>query len=326
MSGLSVIIPTHHRLESIRRLIHSISLQKIDFNLVEVIIISNFKDRALEDYILHHQFPFKILLDTTHQQGVNIARNRGVTHAVYDLLLFLDDDVEMDSRDYLQHILLLDWSTGVAAIGGQYVLNSQASVIDQVYHQIAMGWFMDQDFSQNKVLLLGGNTVYNYYLLGKELQFDESIVFGGAETELNLRLLSKGYQLSYHPQMNLIHNTSLNFSSFVKKAYLQGRGKGLAGEQMAKDHFLSEPRGFVPSFLYLIYRDFFYLGKCLAMRKTEALIGFFIYLLKWRIVPLPLALILICLGLFFPLPLVGISVLYIEYWNEFLKRAGLKII
>lgn len=312
-SKLSIIIPTHNRHDSLLRLLQSINRQEIDFSLFEVIVVTNLFDSTLEDILKTANYHYALKIESSHNMGANAARNKGIAAARFDYLLFLDDDVEILNRSYLSSIINLSWDDKLAAIGGGYLLGKTASIFETVYHQIAMGWLNNQDHSQERSLLLGGNTIYNRRLLKGKLHFDEKIQFGGTETELNMRLLQEGYKLRFDSRLNVLHHCSLTFILFIKKAYYQGRGKQRINDSFTITRFSLEHKTLFSHFLHAIYEDVFYFGICVEERNVKKIIHF---ILKWRVGFSLISLSFILVSLFFPLPLMGLSVIYIDIWDR----------
>ncbi len=83
--NISIIIPTHNRINRINALIKSISQQKLSNDqqsiTIETIVVSNFEDKKLEESL--KLFPNKLNLNYRYvgKLGANSARNRGLSLA-----------------------------------------------------------------------------------------------------------------------------------------------------------------------------------------------------------------------------------------------------
>ena len=123
---LSVIIPTHNRAALAARLIRSLLKQVFSKKDLQVLLVSNFRDKKLERAIERVKaeagswfYDFKLL--STGEKGVNKARNLGARFAGGDILYFLDDDCFLTDRLHLQKILNLHQKhKNAAGIGGGY--------------------------------------------------------------------------------------------------------------------------------------------------------------------------------------------------------------
>jgi len=88
-----VIIPTRDRPDSLKRTLNSIFRQS--YEKIEVIVVDDGSEsdisRGLEDYSIRK------LVRQPHK-GANAARNNGFRHSEGELLLFCDDDAELEPR------------------------------------------------------------------------------------------------------------------------------------------------------------------------------------------------------------------------------------
>lgn len=122
MTSLSVVIGTRHRPDSLRRCLQSIVSQTRRPD--EVVLVD---DGNLEPA------PFLALLEAagidvlyfnkSHDPGLTKSRNLGIRRSRGDVVMFLDDDVELD-RGYMEAILrVYDTCADVSGVGGR--LNDQ---------------------------------------------------------------------------------------------------------------------------------------------------------------------------------------------------------
>src|SRR3990167_3141337 len=97
---LSIIIPTHERAEILARCLHHLATQTIAKDL-EVIVVSDGHDDATAKLCQTNNFQFSIfnfqfLEIPKSQQG--IARNRGVALTTAPRVLFIGDDIFLESH------------------------------------------------------------------------------------------------------------------------------------------------------------------------------------------------------------------------------------
>jgi len=91
---ISVVIPTHNRQTSLKRLLDALQTQSYSPELLEVIVVADgCKDGTIE-MLQEYEAPFTLRFIEQPGQGAATARNQGATHATGTLLLFLDDDIE----------------------------------------------------------------------------------------------------------------------------------------------------------------------------------------------------------------------------------------
>jgi GT2 family glycosyltransferase len=90
----SIVIPTHNRRAAVTRLLGALGRQDPVPGRFEVVVVADgCTDGTMEAVrTLDTEFPCTVLEQAA--SGPAAARNRGAAHAVGDILLFLDDDVE----------------------------------------------------------------------------------------------------------------------------------------------------------------------------------------------------------------------------------------
>lgn len=101
--GISVIIPVHQGERFIENLIESLGKQTLENSYYEVLFIFNGQYEQSEKMFneLSKSFDYQVLYS---EQGVGIARNKGINNAKYSYITFLDVDDTL-SVDYLNKSL-----------------------------------------------------------------------------------------------------------------------------------------------------------------------------------------------------------------------------
>jgi glycosyltransferase involved in cell wall biosynthesis len=121
MNGISIIICTYNGSKRIKDTLTSILNLKINDNLhVELlVIINNSNDDTVSicyDILVNSCIPFKILDEI--QPGLNNARIKGLSNAIFEWVLFCDDDNILD-ENYLNVLFeIIESNSKLGAIGG----------------------------------------------------------------------------------------------------------------------------------------------------------------------------------------------------------------
>lgn len=224
---ISVVIPTlGNRLRETRALLESLLLQTgvDDF---EVLLVANLKNPKMKKMI--RAFPDRFKYFHCGIRGVNRARNLGFLEAQGEVILFLDDDCYIDDRSLLlKHIELHRNFPNAIGIGGRYRQIGQRNPYEQAYFWLADHWLSKWSLTENRSLhLLGGHSSFkkSMMLRGNYL-FNDQIIFGGAETELQLRLNANGETLLLFDDLFVSHDASLGIFELIKKSFYQGQGFG----------------------------------------------------------------------------------------------------
>jgi glycosyltransferase involved in cell wall biosynthesis len=217
---LTLVIPTLTPSKTIETLLESIASQRCSWP-VEVLVIGN--PTPLQIRHKSHWPKFQNL--TSESKGVNRARQMGVQAARSRWLYFLDDDCYLLRSDHLDRLCqrLQDTSENTL-LGGLYEHSNDSSKFSKAYHRLQTIWVLEGRNSQyGFVNLLGGNLVIARSAF-ETFSFDESIEFGGSETELIHRMLRQGFRGVLLNELAVGHSHSLSKNELIQKAARQGYG------------------------------------------------------------------------------------------------------
>ncbi|WP_227815740.1 glycosyltransferase family 2 protein [Nitrogeniibacter aestuarii] len=128
--NISIVIATFNRARLLGETLESLSvaLEDSPHPEVEVIVINNRSTDATPSVASGYstRIPSFRLIEES-QQGLSYARNRGVEEASGDIVVFLDDDVELEPR-WLEYLIAPFENADVGVVGGK-VLPYQNSTI-----------------------------------------------------------------------------------------------------------------------------------------------------------------------------------------------------
>jgi glycosyltransferase involved in cell wall biosynthesis len=218
---VSVVIPTHRNVASLRELLGSLERQskRIEY---EVIVVANLPEPGLKKVVESYGPRFRFL--ETGRLGNAIARNKGLERARGRIVLFLDDDCYLPDRDFLQRVTELHALRPQAvAIGGPYGLREGAGSPDVVRFLAA-----SRDFASARrrfdetTMLHGGN--WSFKLSGRDSKpkFDERVTSTGSELELFRRLRAQGHALSVSDELAVVRRTGTSIWKLLRGAYSRG--------------------------------------------------------------------------------------------------------
>lgn len=194
MATLSIVIPIRKFSRGLKRLLESICAQEHLLEL-EVLIVLNspqsldfaeLKDQLSRE--LDKYAKLNIQLYYLDQSGVNRARNSGLMSARGEIILFLDDDCELDNP----HLLALHaqhhvQNPALFGLGGVYKIPKESGYFDRLYHEIQMRWlYAGLRFSVEPLTryLIGGHfSIKSTIAAEYGIQFNNEVVYGGSELE-----------------------------------------------------------------------------------------------------------------------------------------------
>lgn len=113
--GISAVIPTRNRRESLFRLLRSLRAQ--NYQLKEIIIVDS-SDIPISPLVLSAEFPELPIMYETSPPAADVQRNRGIRLATASHIFLCDDDLEVP-KNYLARLSeILEKSPDIGAISG----------------------------------------------------------------------------------------------------------------------------------------------------------------------------------------------------------------
>jgi len=116
---VSVIIPTYNRKDSLLRTLDSLSRQTYLAERFEVIVVDDGGSDGTEA-IAQRAFPSALLYLRQENQGEVVARNHAVEHSAGEILVFLDDDIEVN-QEYLAALVAAHGAHPRAVVMGRLI-------------------------------------------------------------------------------------------------------------------------------------------------------------------------------------------------------------
>ena len=222
---LSIVVPTHRRPFQAQELLKSIAEQDFPKEDLQVLLVSNLKDKKLRKSAVYWEkifFDFKYL--ETGLKGVNKARNLGVRFARGDIIYFLDDDCLLQNKGHFK-LLVAEHEKSAIGIGGGYKPLENSHGMEKFYQDNTDQWIKSSSVLKDQsAQLVGGNASYKREVFDKGFYFDSSIVFGGSEESFNRSLRAQGWTLLFVDKLSVLHKVRLSWPAFIKKSFKQGMG------------------------------------------------------------------------------------------------------
>lgn len=221
----SIIIPTYRRPELLKACLRSLARQDYPADRFEVIVVDDGGELRLESVV----DPFRDRLDVTllaqSHAGPAAARNTGATRAKGHFLAFVDDDCA-PAPDWLQALAVrfpaaLDHAIGGRTLNGlpdnPYASASQL-LIDYLYAYYNADRGHARFFAANNLAF----PVNQFQAVGG---LDTAFSRAGAEDrEFCDRWLSRGYRMTYAPEVQVYHTHPLTLRTFWRQHFTYGRG------------------------------------------------------------------------------------------------------
>lgn len=253
----SIVIPTLGESQKLSRLLRSIREQS-QFTNIEVLIVENSARQDAVKILTHElgslESSFRII--KSENLGVNFARNLGLREARAAIVFFVDDDCWMhDAKLVEKHVQMHRQFPEVFAFGGTYLLDERGSgFMDRCYHANQMRWLQRGTYgmegNQSRYLIGGHFSIKREIAVGKKLEFDEKIKYGGSELSFFLKAHQQGLGMQLEA-LSVVHQTRETLFTVIKKLFKQGRGKAYLREEIDYGDPLKETHIVSPGLLSL---------------------------------------------------------------------------
>jgi len=222
MPTISVIIPTHNRVNILKKVLLSLQSQTIPSSNYEVIVVDDASTDETPHAIKQWELPPNFFYIRQTRGGPAKARNTGLRKAIGDIVLFLDDDVTPTSRLLEEHLKSQKGKSKVAVLGYTPFAENLVMTPIMKYHNDM--W--QRIFNKIEDIQRTGKQIPFYYFITinvsvkKELvieagMFDEILVAWFEDTELGQRLYQRGVTIEFNKKALAFHHVtsrSLNIS------------------------------------------------------------------------------------------------------------------
>ncbi len=249
MISLSVVICTRNRPDDLKRCLLSISKQNIcDKKNIEVVIIDDglLSDSALREFkTLLSGFNFAYV--KKENPGLFLSRIMAVSLAKSDLILFLDDDVEVEENYFDELIKTYAENRGIVAVSGVDLLLNKPNVIVWLYHKI----FLLKAYNPGELSITGYGESMQYwnghqqifsteFLSGCNMSFRKEVIAGLQPVDwLDHYSLGEDVYLSYVASLKgeMIINPKLKVKHHQSKA-ARDKLEEVAFNEIVNHHYL----------------------------------------------------------------------------------------
>jgi len=234
----SVVVPTYQRRQLVQVLVRSLARQEFDGSFEVIVVVDGSTDGSAAA-LRQLDTPFPLTVIEQANRGASSARNRGAEIARGELLLFLDDDMEADSRLLAEHDRT--HREGAEVVLGHMPLHPDSPV--NILSAGVASWAEER----LKTLSSPGASLTLHDLLtgqlslsrqtfircqGFDVNFTRDGAFGNEDVDLGYRLLSSGYRIVFNPNAISRQNYVVGPRAHLR----QWRDAGRADVAFARKH------------------------------------------------------------------------------------------
>lgn len=222
---ISIIIPVYNDKKGLEDTFSSLLELSYPKNNLEIIIVDNNSSdgtgKVAEEFSSKYPGLVKLLKETSVQSSY-AARNRGISTAKGNLLLFLDADMRVDT-DLLERLEYFFNRTGAVYVGFDIKVTSENKEnIFSKYDRLTA--FPVEDFIKHKNFSPTACLAVKKELFDKLGLFDEGLISSG-DYEFGNRVYNSGCRLYFDPTITVYHPARDSFASLSKQYFRKGKGK-----------------------------------------------------------------------------------------------------
>lgn len=210
MEGISVVLPTLNRTEYLTATLDCLVVQEFDHPF-EIVIVdqSDTYNHIIDDY--QWKYPFIKYFHITFFKGLPEARNFGWNHALYDYILYLDDDILCEKNLLEEHYRYITQENIGIVAGGiteKYKKETEEKT-GKFYYWTATP---ARGFYKKGIMPVdhagGGNFSIKKSVMKQVGGVDEHLSKGAAlleETDLCLRVIEHGFIILFNYDAHVYH-------------------------------------------------------------------------------------------------------------------------
>jgi glycosyltransferase involved in cell wall biosynthesis len=234
---VTVAICTHNRAEDTGEAIESVLVQNFNMEEIEIIVIDNISSDHTAELVhsLIHQHGSRIRYFLEQKLGLSVARNRAITEAKGEYILFLDDDA-LASSDWVQKIVeVFESDPLIGCVGGRIdpIWESQEpDWIPQEYRSVftILDYCSEVKEMPYPSIPYGANVAFRTSIFIHMKPFREDLgrvgnnLLSSEESELIARLREsyKVYYTPFAPVQHKIAKERTTMKWFLKRMFWQG--------------------------------------------------------------------------------------------------------
>ncbi len=232
---LSVIIPAYNRKDTLKECILSLINQDYPQERYEIIVVDDGSSDGTSTMMgsLVQRYPSIRYIQRSHK-GPASTRNAGIKESIGTIIAFTDNDC-IPASDWIRNIIEAHHlHKNVLAIGGLTSVNPH-NIKAQVSQFLSDGAISVNINGEKEYIFF---PTCNVSFKREHLKETFSELFplpAGEDLEFFWRIFKKGNKFLFDEKLQVFHNCHPNFKSFLKQAFMYGRGNYLV-QYLHHDH------------------------------------------------------------------------------------------
>jgi GT2 family glycosyltransferase len=235
LPSCSIVIASYNRADMLAQTLESLHLHLAQLGAlqhVQLVLIDNNSPDSTPQVMAEWAARFgQCVHQRETQQGLSYARNAGLAAATGEVVVFLDDDVDLDAA-WLPALLAPFGDAQVAAVGGKVLAYGAAELPDWLPREYGylVSVFDPFDSARETDKVMGANFALRASVVRQVGAFDPALgrkgnkLLGGEEVDLFNRIRAAGGRVWYTPEAVVFHKIAnkLRQEYIVDYAYWLG--------------------------------------------------------------------------------------------------------
>lgn len=235
-------------------------MEKSTYTNIEIVVVDNVDLRS-ETLAALAKYPIKFIHFADPEFNVAAKMNLGAKHASGEYLLFLNDDTEVITSDWIEAMLSLAQRRDIGAVGAKLLFedgtlqhagvtfcNGLPDHIRRGYPGDDPGYLYSSEGQRNYLAVTGACILLRSSLFQEVSGFEEAFAINYNDIDLCLKIWQMGYRNVYTGQARLYHFESRNRKREVatyEQDLFQQRWAEIAGKDPYYSHyFRADPPNF----------------------------------------------------------------------------------
>lgn len=231
----SVIIPTHNRCASLKRMLENLEEQSFSHKDFELIVVADGCEDDTVDTVKSFKASFHLLLFELPGVGAASARNKGASQANGHYLIFVDDDMELSANFIKEHVAAHknenDIVIGYSPLQQESKPGTQRMALREWWEEKFQA-MRDRRYRFRYDDLTSGNFSISNALFNKVNGFDTSLLCR-EDYELGYRLIKAGGNFSFAYKAKAIHRDEV---TNLRRSLQRKKSEGIADMQIKAKH------------------------------------------------------------------------------------------
>jgi glycosyltransferase involved in cell wall biosynthesis len=222
---VSIVIPTYNKLALLRRTLRSLEQQDTPLDGVQVLVVDDGSTDGTAEFLAAVSGPLRVVtVRQADNRGRAAARNAALRKATGDLVVFLDDDMEVNTGFVAAHVAF--HAAGPARVGIGNVVNAPEVTDSPIVRYMSTRGA--QKIGSEAPLPWRYFSTNNSSVPRARLEavgfFDEDFkTYGFEDLELGYRLHRAGLEFQFVPDARSLHIHYHDLDDVLRKKRLSGR-------------------------------------------------------------------------------------------------------